>query len=316
MKLSFLTYFKILTSLPIQLIIGLLVQVSSTVNIELKESHCPPDFILFPCSCVLSQIFCYNQNVVQLEPIFKRIVNYLTIRNIKTHFFKLELDGLVIFQLKQNFLQGLQFDEIALKNLRYLERIDEDAFNGTIDYLKQLSFEGETSHFITDANLNQINLAIRCLTKLERLYIDAHHLQTIPEYIFASESIVEISFNYNRIQKGKINRIESFAFYDLPKVNTIDLYDQNISDIGTDWFIKNNVDADFETGGESGMLWIYLQDNRLTDSSLQRNPFQFLQRGVQLYLTNNNITQEGIKIFKESFTQSSYYSNFNYQIIF
>lgn len=194
------------------------------------EADCPPEEIMFPCSCTLSIMLCYNRNLISVRPIFARIAAYIASRGTgEKHFYRLEIDSPSVRRLEANFTQGIKFRVIALKNLRYLESIDPDAFVDTGE-LKQLSFEGDSSYFVTSRNLPQISTALLGLQSLERLYLDAYQLASIPARVFQSDTLQELSFSYNRLDTGKLKHIAVDAFSQLTRLNTLDLYDQ-----GLDW---------------------------------------------------------------------------------
>lgn len=279
--------------------------VSTTIDRDmLTLANCPPAYVSFPCECRLSSIFCYNRNVVHLRPILSRIaqhqpmVNDVTAEATSNQFLMLELDGLPIHNLTDDVLGGLSFEVIALKNMSNLRHIMPNAFDSSSKRLRQLSFEYDTSHYVTETNLQQIGLLLERLPSLVHLYIDAYHLKHIPKHVFAHQTLEDLSFNYNRVKRGQITDIDSEAFYYMPNLRTIDLYEQSIKRLKEKMLTFKNDNND------RPKLGLFLQSNFITSDSIDINLFRTLKRQLVVYIGQNHITYLNQNVFEPFFNQN------------
>lgn len=265
---------------------------------ESTVTTCPPATVLWPCSCILSTIYCYQGDIVRVEPILERVAKHLKISNGQARFIGLELDGLAVRHLPANFTSGISFEKVALKNLDQLTSIDSNAF--VASQLLQLSLEGSSSAFLLHQNLPQLTRLVSALPNLERLYLDLYHLEGfLPPHLFIHDRLSDLSFNYNRVQRGKLSGLFDESFYYLPSLRTIDLYGQQITHIKRDAFRFRNYVGQVEPCQPPSTA-IFLQDNNLTENSFEIGTFTTTSatRQLSVFLGGNNITTVREDIFR------------------
>ncbi len=269
--------------------ITILLSVISIVNC----AKCPPKQIVFPCDCGNDVIYCGLKSTRYLKHIFKGMSKYL--REDNKSFLILDIKNISIVELEDNIFSGLQFKRIFLRDLQDLKRISTHAFNGTQEYLEELSIEGE-SKLDTDSNFGELLSAINTLKSLEALYLDSYQLKRFPSYALKNSKISDIDLNFNRLRIGSLKFIDNFAFYHQNDLVDLDLTNQQL-----DYIPKNAFTFEKQSKEK---LSIFLDHNNLNSSSFELGLFNNTNRILNLYLRNNNITFIDEKIFAPFFDKT------------
>jgi len=209
----------------------------------------------------------------------------------------LDIKNISITELEDNVFSGLEFKRIFLRDLQDLKKISTNAFNGTQEYLEELSIEGEFK-LDFDSNFQGLLSAINTLKNLERLYLDSYHLKSFPSYALKNSRISDIDLNFNRLQNGSLKTVENFAFYHQNDLVGLDLTNQQLNYIPTNAF-------KFEKESKN-ILSIFLDYNKLNSSSFEFGLFNNTNRVLNLYLRNNNITYIDENIFAPFFKSNEH----------
>ena len=202
-------------------------------------SYCPQRTLILPCTCKLNindrkdQLNCRGINDTQLTTIFENLEKNWIRR--EKNFGLLKLEHSSISELRANTFKDITFDEIIITNCENLTTIDENAFNGTDQVTKSLSFLHNPELTFENRTIFDI---LRKFTNVLRIILDNNtKITEIPSNAFSSapmNKLMSLSF------KDTFIKIGSNAFSSINYLRLIDFVQARFETIPENAFAFNS----------------------------------------------------------------------------
>ncbi len=251
-------------------------QLKNLVQLDIvSESSCPPSDMIEPCICFeedsLMHPFGTKRHHINIECKSNISYNLIDIfKKISETNSSLYIDELVlrnIEDLPENAFGNVDFGQIRIEDSPLLQSMNENAFveNSLIQSIR-----------ISNVNFSSQNIyetfrAINKLKQLRFLYIWSTELRFIPPNAFSE---VQRHLKGIYLYGNQIKTIGSFAFYNLPNLETISLDGNQISLISKYSFSSMH--------SSNKRLLVSLVSNPLNASSFEFLAFNGAQRPIKL----------------------------------
>lgn len=256
----------------------------------LAVAVCPKSIDLFPCKCENNnQIKCNSTESYELKHIFELIK-----KNSPTNpdDEEIKFESFVIENYHQAVIPEDVFKEISIKNIEIVDSnitsIDRNAFSRTTLYTENLSIR---STLLDNKGTKERDIyeAVSKMFHLKSLYLIDNEISTIPEHAFRKTLGTQASLRTLSIADDKIYHIGDNAFYDLPGLAKLELYNNKINKIGI-------LTLAFENQSNR-TLEVDLRNNLIDSSSFEHLWYSKTKRPMKLNLSNNKISFISENIF-------------------
>jgi hypothetical protein len=126
------------------------------------------------------------------------------------------INNQAVKQLDENTFSDFKFKNIVIKNCTKLERIDQEAFNGTKELVTKVYIDLIS---ISDNNKEEFFEALNSLTNLQELGLFNHSIRTIPPLSFRQLFLTKLEID------GPLDNLNNNVFFKLDSLRILKLYD-------------------------------------------------------------------------------------------
>jgi hypothetical protein len=125
------------------------------------------------------------------------------------------INNQAVKQLDENTFSDFKFKNIVIKNCTKLERIDQEAFNGTKELVTKVHIDLIS---ISDNNKEEFFEALNSLTNLQELELFNHNIKTIPPLAFRQLFLTKLEID------GPLDNLINNVFFDLDSLRILKFY--------------------------------------------------------------------------------------------
>jgi len=265
----------------------------------IKCLECPSPQVLNPCICFRDTdnnrrgINCGGNNAINLKQIFTKISSLLD-KNSK-NFERFKLNNTAISVLEDNTFSDITFTEIIIDDAKNLWRLLPNAFSPN-NTQTIIDFQQSGDSLLGEDKYNDdLFTALSSLNSVESILLNSYSLTHIPDGAFRpitgmQSNLTFLNFNSYDNKPYKIKSIGNDIVYYLYGLREIYLNDQQIDHIPVNAF-------EFWRSSDY-ILFIYLNNNKLNDTSLEIGSFTNCQRPISIEFNNNQFTFLNQRIFE------------------
>ncbi len=259
----------------------------------LVSGQCPEPENITPCLCTsddlkqkILRLVCEGNQINDLKSILKDKLKANSEKGF-LQFKSLLINNTSITTIESETFGDAVFERILIKDNANLTNINPKAFQKTIENNISLDF-----YFVNSYNYEsseQLFALINSLQPKQELFLEGLGLKEIPDNAFELNPIIEFVV----MLKNEIKRIGKSAFVKLPKISTLALSQNQISDIDS-----NGLTFDLSRDGFN--LWVLLDQNQLTENSFRQNwsNSEVGKRKIEFQLDRNSIKSLPESVFK------------------
>lgn len=275
------------------------------------NSECPPEFIIEPCTCVLTipshtyllygdydpeTIYIEKKSIVcehihnssfDLKEIFSNMNSYLN--DNETNFDNFLLYNTTVELIPENVFSNVTFKSLMFQDNKLLTTIDLNAFYYMKDYVEV--FETLNTNLSDSHTIFSI---LKQFQSLRRVSMHNDRLTSIPSYAFNHPNLTNIWFGLeNRRTRQPIQSIGQYAFYNVPNLKLLRIFSPNLKDISKNAFAQRNRSL------VNSILYIYIGGQNLNSESFSLTSLtRFRNRPVFLRMFHTNLTYLDENIFQ------------------
>lgn len=294
------------------MLITITLSISFFAMISWIATECPPEEILFPCSCVLTipshsyfLVNDYNPETIYIEQksilcehianasfdlsmLFEQLSSHLELN--ETNFDSFLLHNTTIERLPENVFRNITFKGLMFEENRLLTTIDLHAFDSIKDFVEIF----ETFHTnLSDSET--IFSILRTFQSLRRLSMHNDRLTSIPNYALNQTNLTDIWFGLETKRTSQpFETIGQYAFYHLPNLKLLRIHSPQLKTIEKYAFAQQH-----RSSSNATLLQINLAGENLHSNSFPSTTFtRFRNRPVVLRFFYTNITYLDEAIFQ------------------
>ncbi|CAG2111711.1 unnamed protein product [Medioppia subpectinata] len=249
-----------------------------------------------PCKCQYDNNYkgytmkCMGDSDIDLAKVFETYTKNLT--ETQKHFKMFYFNNTFVTEIGDNSFKSLTFEWISIEEAMSLEKISKNAFNNETNYAtKSIRIHSNTKLSNPDNSLFE---ALSKFVNIEDIDLSYNNLQQIPANAFKPINGYQTKLKDIIICDTTIEVLGAKAFWSIPALNSLSVYDTAISHIPDDAFA-------FEKPSNK-TLYIFLNLNKsLNSSSYSPKSFADTQRPTELELGHKYTPRQVVYLDEKTF---------------